>query len=172
MRLLFIGDSLIEYFDWQERFKKNSVYSMGVAGETVEGLYSRLQVLYTQLDTPDAIFIMSGINNLAMGHRKFITTYRKIVRGLKKQYKSPKIPKIFVQSLLPVLFPWISNEEIRGINLQLKEMADAEKVGYLDIYALFLDPEGRTVAAYLLEDGVHVSEKGYSVWSNEIEKHL
>jgi len=169
MRLLFIGDSLIEYFDWQERFPKYSVYNMGAAGETVEGLYARLQVLYMQLDTPDAVFIMSGINNLAMGHRKFITTYRKIVRGLKKQYRSPKI---FVQSLLPVLFPWISNEEIRDINLQLKKMADAEKVGYLDIYSLFLDHEGRTVADYLLEDGVHVSEKGYCVWSNEIEKHL
>ena len=169
MRLLFVGDSLIEYFDWQERFPKTSVYNMGVAGETVEGLYERLQVLYTQLDTPDAIFIMSGINNLAMGHKKFITTYRKIVRGLKKQYKSPKI---FVQSLLPVLFPWISNDEIRDINLQLKKIADAEKVGYLDIYSLFLDPEGRTIADYLLEDGVHVSEKGYRVWSDEIEKHL
>ena len=169
MRLLFIGDSLIEYFDWQERFPKNSVYNMGVAGETVEGLYARLQVVYTQLDTPNAIFIMSGINNLAMGHKKFITTYRKIVRGLKKQYKSPRI---FVQSLLPVLFPWVSNDEIRDINIQLKKMAEAEKVDYLDINFLFLDREGRTVAAYLLEDGVHVSEKGYRVWSDEIEKHL
>ena len=169
MRLLFIGDSLIEYFDWQERFPKNSVYNMGVAGETVEGLYARLQVVYTQLDTPNAIFIMSGINNLAMGHKKFITTYRKIVRGLKKQYKSPRI---FVQSLLPVLFPWVSNDEIRDINIQLKKMAEAEKVDYLDINSLFLDREGRTVAAYLLEDGVHVSEKGYRVWSDEIEKHL
>ena len=160
---------MIEYFDWQERFPKNSVYNMGVAGETVEGLYARLSVVYTQLDVPEAIFIMSGINNLAMGHRKFITTYRKIVRGLKKQYKSSKV---FVQSLLPVLFPWISNEEIRDINLQLKKMADAEKAAYLDIYSLFLDREGKAVADYLLEDGVHVSQKGYRVWSNEIEKHL
>jgi lysophospholipase L1-like esterase len=169
MRLLFIGDSLIEYFDWQERYPKSSVYNMGVAGETVEGLYARLQVVYTQLDTLDAIFIMSGINNLAMGHKKFITTYRKIVRGLKKQYKSANI---YVQSLLPVLFPWIPDEEIRDINEQLKKMADSEKVGYLDIYSRFLDAEGRTIAGYLLEDGVHVSENGYLVWSNEIEKYL
>jgi len=60
MRLLFIGDSLIEYFDWQERFPKNAVYNMGVAGETVEGLYARLPVIYTQLDVLDAIFIMSA----------------------------------------------------------------------------------------------------------------
>jgi lysophospholipase L1-like esterase len=77
-----------------------------------------------------------------------------------------------VQSLLPVLFPWISNDEIRDINMQLKKMTDAEKVDYLDIYSLFLDREGRTVADYLLEDGVHVSAKGYHIWSDEIEKHL
>ena len=169
MRLLFIGDSLIEYYDWNERFLEHLVYNAGVAGETVEGLYARLQVVYMQVDMPEVIFIMSGINNLAMGDKKFITTYRKIVRGLKKQYKSPKI---FVQSLLPVLFPWISNDEIRGINIQLKKMSDAENIDYLDIHSLFLDVEGRTIADYLLEDGVHVSEKGYRVWSNEIEKHL
>lgn len=169
MRLLFIGDSLIEYFDWQERFPKNVVYNMGVSGETVEGLYERLVVVYSRIEEPDEIFIMSGINNLAMGDRKFIPTYRKIVKGFKKQYKSSKI---FIHSLLPVLFPWISNDEIRDINIHLKKMADAEKVAYLDIHSLFLEDGGKPVKSYLLDDGVHVSGKGYCVWSREIEKLL
>jgi lysophospholipase L1-like esterase len=168
MRLLFIGDSLIEYFDWQERFPKNLVYNMGVAGEPVEGLYSRLEVLYSQIEDPDAVFIMAGINNLAMGDRKFIPTYRKIVKSLKKRYPASRI---FIQSLLPVLFPWISNDEIRDINRKLKKMADAEKVFYLDIHSLFLELD-KPVKDYLMDDGVHVSEKGYIVWSGEIEKHL
>ena len=169
MILLFMGDSLIEYYDWQERFPKSSVYNMGVAGETVEGLYSRLQVIYSQVSTPDAIFIMSGINNLAMGDREFLAIYRKIIRGLKSQYKDPKI---FVQSLLPVLFPWISNDDIRDINQQLKKMAEDEDVDYLDIFSLFIDREGRPIAGHLLDDGVHVSENGYGVWADEIEKQL
>jgi lysophospholipase L1-like esterase len=168
MRLLFIGDSLIEYFDWQERFPKNVVYNLGVAGETVEGLYSRIQIVYAQIETTDSIFIMTGINNLAMGDKKFIPTYRKIVKGFKKQYKSSRV---YVQSLLPVFFPWISNDAIREMNGELKKMADAEKVAYLDIHAVFLDQTG-PVRDYLMEDGVHVSEKGYSVWAGEIEKLL
>jgi len=169
MKLLFIGDSLIEYFDWQERFPKHSVYNMGVAGETVEGMYARIEVVYSQLDEADAIFVMSGINNLAMGDKKFIPTYRKVVKGLKEQYASSKI---FVQSLLPVLFPWISNDEIRDMNRQLKKMAEEENVLYLDIHSLFHEEGGSPVKGYLLEDGVHVSAKGYLVWSEEVEKIL
>ncbi|MBS1114804.1 MAG: lipolytic protein family [Nitrospirae bacterium] len=169
MRLLFIGDSLIENFDWQERFPKNVVYNMGVSGETVDGLYARIEVVYSQIEEADAVFIMSGINNIAMGDRTFVPVYRKVVRGLKEHYASSRI---FVQSLLPVLFPWISNDEIREMNRQLKKMAEEEHVIYLDIHSLLLEEGEKTVKAYLMDDGVHVSEKGYSVWSGEIEKYL
>jgi len=169
MKLLFIGDSLIEYFDWQERFPKHSVYNMGVAGEAVEGLLARLEVVFRRVDEADAVFIMSGINNLAMGDKKFVPAYRKIVKGLKKQYASSRI---FVQSLLPVLFPWLSNDEVREMNRQLRKMAEEEDVLYLDIHSLFLDNGGGTVKAYLLDDGVHVSEKGYIVWSGAVERLL
>jgi lysophospholipase L1-like esterase len=169
MRLLFIGDSLIENFDWQERFPKNVVYNMGVSGETVDGLYARIEVVYSQIEEADAVFIMSGINNIAMGDRTFLPVYRKVVRGLKEHYASSRI---FVQSLLPVLFPWISNDEIRDMNRQLKIMAEEEHVIYLDIHSLFLEERAKPVKAYLMDDGVHLSEKGYSVWSGEIEKYL
>jgi lysophospholipase L1-like esterase len=168
MKLLFIGDSLIEHFDWQERYPKDAVYNLGISGESVEGLYSRIEVIYKQVDQTEAIFIMTGINNLAAGDRNFIPVYRKIVRKLKSHYDS----KIFVHSLLPVLFPWISNEEIREVNRQLKSMADEEKVVYMDIHSRFIEDGDGPVKGYLLEDGVHVSAKGYQVWSKEIERIL
>jgi lysophospholipase L1-like esterase len=169
MRLLFIGDSLIEYYDWQERFSKHLVYNLGAAGETVEGLYARLEVVFAQIEEADAVFIMTGINNLAMGDSKFLMAYRKIVKGLKEHYTPSRI---FVHSLLPVLFPWISNDEVVKMNGQLKKMVKEEDVLYLDIHSVFLEKEGRPVRDYLLDDGVHVSEKGYRVWAGEIEKLL
>ena len=165
MKLLFIGDSLIEYFDWQERFPKDAVYNMGIAGEMVETMYSRIEVVYRQVDQVEAIFIMSGINNLAAGDKKFIPVYQKAVRKLKEHYSSG----IFVQSLLPVFFPWISNDDIREVNEKLKRMTEEEDVSYLDIYSLFLEVSGDIKKEYLLDDGVHVSGEGYKVWSNEIE---
>jgi len=169
VKLLFIGDSLIEYYDWQERFSKYLVYNLGIAGETVEGLYARLEVVFAQIEEADAIFIMTGINNLAMGDSKFLPVYRKIVKSLKEHYTPSRI---FLHSLLPVLFPWISNDEIVKMNRQLKKMAGEENVLYVDMHSLFLEREGRPVREYLLDDGVHVSEKGYRVWAGEIERLL
>lgn len=169
MKLLFIGDSLIEFYDWQQRFTGNEVFNYGIAGETVEGLYARLQAVINKTANPDFVFIMTGINNVAMGDRDFIRTYRKIIAQIKAISPSSKI---FVHSLLPVLFPFITNDEIRGINDELKDMAAKENVFYSDVHAVFLDSSGSPRASFLLDDGVHLSDEGYRAWSAEIEKYL
>ncbi len=169
MRLLFIGDSLIEFYDWQRRFPGHEVFNFGIAGETVEGLFARLLGIFEKVGDPDFVFIMTGINNMAMGDRDFPETYRNIIGRIKT--KSPS-SKIFVHSLLPVLFLFISNDEIRGINSDLRKIAEEEKVFFLDIHAVFLDSSGAPKASYLLEDGVHLSDEGYRAWAAEIEKVL
>jgi len=169
MRLLFIGDSLIEFYDWERRFADHEVFNYGIAGETVEGLFSRLSGVLDKVLNPDFIFIMTGINNMAMGGRDFPESYRKIIGRIKA--KSPS-SKIFVQSLLPVLFPFISNDEILEMNMELRKMAEEESVFYSDIHAVFLNSSGNPKTSYLLDDGVHLSEEGYRAWSAEIEKLL
>lgn len=168
-RLLFIGDSLIEYFDWEARFPDHEVYNFGVAGETLKGLSLRLGRVLEQISSPDYLFIMSGINSLAMGHTDIDDTYRKIISGIKH---SSAQSRICIHSLLPVDFPFIDNEEIRKTNLALKKIAREEGCMYLDLNSLFTGRDMKPVAGYLLEDGVHVSGKGYGVWSEEIEKLL
>ncbi|NJD54882.1 MAG: GDSL family lipase [Nitrospirae bacterium] len=168
-RLLFIGDSLIEYFDWERRFPDHTVYNLGIAGETVEGLASRLKGIVRKVKPPDMVFIMSGINNMAMGSPDFINTYRDVVQEIRRAWPSAAI---IVHSLLPVLFRFISNEDIRHMNVRLKHLAAGENILYLDIHAAFLNEKGRPVAALLEDDGVHVSEEGYRVWSAEMEKLL
>jgi lysophospholipase L1-like esterase len=169
MRLLFIGDSLIEFYDWKHRFSDHEVSNYGIAGETAEGLFSRLPGVLERVAAPDFVFIMTGINNMAMGDRDFPGTYRKIIGQIRRISPSSKI---YVQSLLPVLFTFISNDEIRDINMGLRKMAEEENVFYCDIHAVFLDPSGGPRASYLLDDGVHLSDEGYRAWSAEIEKLL
>ncbi len=36
-KILFTGDSLIEYFEWAARFPEHRIHNMGWSGETVEG---------------------------------------------------------------------------------------------------------------------------------------
>lgn len=168
-KLLFLGDSLIEFYDWRKRFSAHAVYNLGIAGETVGGLRARLARVFAQVPSPDKVFIMSGINNLAMGDSDFHAAYRDVVRDISAAYPGAEV---YVHSLLPVLFPFIANEDIMTANLQLRETALRQGVFYIDLYARFLDEKGRPREAYLLDDGVHVSDEGYRVWSDEIEMLL
>ncbi|MBI5663603.1 MAG: GDSL family lipase [Nitrospirae bacterium] len=167
MRVLFLGDSLIEYFDWQERFPDHKIADLGMAGEPVEGLLSRVLRVKEVCPEADMIFIMSGINNVAMGDTGFIDFYRTIIERLSASYPGAKI---FINSLLPVLIDFISNESVCHVNGALKKLAQDTGAGYLDIYSRFVDTKGRPVMEYLLADGVHLSRMGYDVWSNVIEQ--
>jgi lysophospholipase L1-like esterase len=167
MRLLFIGDSLIEFFDWEARFREHEVFNFGVAGETVEGLLQRLDTIVAGVSSPDFVFIMSGINNLAMDDKDFPGIYAVVVDRLKDAYPSTRI---FIHSLLPVLTPFLRNDEIREMNGELRSIAEKKGVDYEDIHSLFLDEKGDPKASFLLEDGVHLSDEGYRIWVSRIEE--
>lgn len=69
-KLLFLGDSLVEFFNWQERFPGYQVTNAGVAGETVQGLLRRTRESVTEKVPPHWISIMIGTNNLAAEFQK------------------------------------------------------------------------------------------------------
>ena len=168
-RLVFIGDSLTEYFDWQDRFKDYQVLNLGISGETVEGLLGRLEGIVKIINNPDFIFIMTGINNIAMEDFDITKTYGRIIERLSKDFNDSRI---VIQSILPVDLSWIDNKAIERINYSLQEIAKHFNAQYLNIYSLFVDPQGRVIKDYLLDDGVHLSNKGYEAWTGRLEEYL
>ncbi len=167
MNILFIGHSLIEFFDWQKRFPAHRVSNLGVAGETAEGLLSRTDAITKAHPHADLIFIMTGLNNIAMDDFDFFDPCKRIIEKLRAAYPSSRI---FVNSLLPVIVEFINNATIQTANKSLKELSTETGAGFLDIYGLYVDEKGRVTRDYFLDDGVHLSNKGYAVWSTAIEK--
>ncbi|HXX80762.1 MAG TPA: GDSL-type esterase/lipase family protein [Thermodesulfovibrionales bacterium] len=160
--ILFIGDSLVELFDWQGRFPEYTIANLGISGETVEGLRARIGKIISKYASPDLVLIMTGINNVAMEEPGFFDSYRGTVKALSSAYPHARI---VLHSLLPTLLPWVPNERIQEVNHSLREIAQEMKTEYLDLYSTFVDPQGNPVRNYLLPDGVHLSDKGYSRWA-------
>ncbi|MGE5172673.1 MAG: GDSL-type esterase/lipase family protein [Betaproteobacteria bacterium] len=167
--LVFIGDSLTQWFDWQLRFPDYTVTNLGISGEPVEGLLERRDRIRAQIVNPDYIFLMTGINNIANEQYDIALPYREIVRNLTTWYKKSKV---VVQSILPVTLEWISNNVIKDTNRHLEQIAREYGAEYLDVYSLFVDLRGNPRRGYLSDDGVHLSSKGYEVWADEVEWFL
>lgn len=163
MDIYFIGDSLIEYFHWQERFPGHHVLNLGVAGETVEELLQRTSMITRNYPSPDLMFIMIGTNNAAMEDFDFLDSYRNILRVLRTSYPRSRV---FVHSLLPMLLDWVPQEAIQRVNRSVEEMVHEEGAEFIDLYKPFV--EGG--AGLLLPDGVHVSDRGYALWAEKVEK--
>jgi lysophospholipase L1-like esterase len=169
MKLLFAGDSLIEYFDWQERFSNHKVANFGLAGESVQGLLGRVVKFSELFPGAEMIFLMSGINNVAMGDTGFVEFYRVIVERLLNAYPGGRV---HVHSLLPVAVDFIDNGMIVEVNESLRMMASELDVNYVDLHRRFALGDGSLVKEYLLDDGVHLSHAGYEVWASVVEEIL
>lgn len=169
MDILFIGHSLVEFYDWQARFPQHRVANLGVAGETVDSMLWRLDGIKDKYPSADLIVLMSGLNDVAMGDMDFLDDYREAVEKLVLAYPGAKI---FVNSILPTLSAFIPDRWIKNANDALKGMADDLGLVFLNVYELFMDGSGMPIKEYILGDEVHLSEKGYAVWSKALEDEI
>lgn len=166
--LLLLGDSLIEYGDWQAAFPASRCLNCGVAGETVQGLLMRLPTILHRGVAPDAVVIMAGTNNLAMDDFYFVPQYEEILRLLRSAAPNAKI---VVNSLLPVNFSWQPATLVPNLNTRLAAMCRQLDAYYLDLYSLFLAAldSGESVFE---DDGVHLSATGYDLWHQALRRVL
>jgi lysophospholipase L1-like esterase len=163
-RLLFLGDSLLADFDWQERITHFEVINMSVFGETAQGLLNRLPMVQEQVEAPDIILIMTGTNNMLMEDYSYVETIRQIVVSLSHSYPTAEI---IINSLIPLQIPWMKTEEIKQINNELEALSLQAGCCFLDVFSKFTSKPGLFQA-----DGIHCTETGYNLWARSILEYI
>ena len=123
----------------------------------------------------DKIFLLIGINDfLNRGYTAQKTS--DCIISVVNAIQSLKPQDLTVLGLLPVLDDTFEESEYCNINIPLinskvKQYCDENSIQYLDCYSLFLDKKGR-IDKTLLRDGLHPSDKGYSILTNVINKEI
>jgi lysophospholipase L1-like esterase len=169
MKILFLGHSLVAYYDWQARFPEHVVENCGIAGETAAGLLGRLDTIAAGSADPDAILVMTGTNDLLPGAEDAVDAIREIAGKLRRSYPGALV---VLQSVLPVHPRWASPEELARLNVRIAGVASEESVAYFDLTGHFTDEWGTLRPELLLDDGVHLTDDGYRVWSKALEEWL
>ncbi len=165
------GDSITLWFPDRLLSPDRVWLNQGISGEVSQGLFDRLSVL--DETEPETVFVMIGINDLLRGidDETVIENHRKIVRDIQQYHPETQI---VIQSILPHSAEestWegrdrlenVPNDRIRRLNDRLEELAAAEGAIYFDLYAFFVDEEGK-LPMELSTDGLHLNETGYWVW--------
>ncbi len=172
LKLLLIGDSLIEFHNWQASFPEHRVINLGMAGETAEGLLYRSRTTIPQefiSSPPDLIKIMTGTNNLVMEDFSLISTYEKLLQTLQESFPETTI---LITSLLPIDLPWLSSATSERLNILLENLARQKGACFLDICPYYLDEDGSADPSFFENDRVHLSLKGYKLWTGALQIFL
>ncbi|MDH3360249.1 MAG: GDSL-type esterase/lipase family protein [Desulfobulbaceae bacterium] len=167
--LFFIGDSMIEFFDWQQRFPEHRVVNLGRSGETTSELLARLDTILALQPPPDWLLLMTGTNDVCMEDFTFPSVLDQIIDSCIR-----KLPEtiITVNSLLPINLPYLAADVVPRVNAILEELAASQNVNFLNGHQALTDPSGLLLPGVLSADGVHIEDRGYRLWADEVDKQL
>lgn len=168
MKLLFLGDSLVAFYNWQARFPAHTVVNGGRGGETVAGLMANLPLHLRRCPDPERVVIMIGTNNLLREDYGFLPDYARILDDL-----SSILPpeQITVTSLPPFRAAHLAPSVVPHVNEDLLQLSRKKKAGFLDLFSAF-NSDAPTIAACFTDDGIHLSDLGYKIWSSSLTRCL
>jgi lysophospholipase L1-like esterase len=181
--LLFVGDSITDWFYWPLRggeatggkvweanFAPLKPANFAIAGDTTQGVLWRMQNGELEGFKAKLIVLMLGTNNTASNPvGQIIDGDRLIVEEFKKQQPQAKVLVLGVfprnNARAPEQTP-VMNATIKAINTGLTLLADGKQVFYMDIGDKFL--VNGVVPVDIMADGLHPTAKGYQIWADAI----
>ena len=127
-----------------------------------------------QQNTFAKIYLMIGINEMGTGTvESFLEAYRGAVAHLQELQPDAII---YLQGIMRVTSErsaqgdYIHNEGIDARNEGIAQMADNEKIFYLDVNPLICDETGGMIPDYTF-DGVHLKAKYIEIWKDYLKSH-
>jgi len=172
-QIIFIGDSLTEWGNWDKLFPNKNIVNFGIAGEKTYEILNRIEQIFKY--NPSKIFLMMGINDL--GENKSISeiadNYWELVNKVTQKCSNVEF---FLISILPVdNNRWknlgLTPTNINTVNKLIKDIAKDFNAKYLNIAPAFADKSGYLNNIFTT-DGLHLSKDGYKEWKKEIENFI
>lgn len=172
--IIFLGNSIMDFTDWNELLQLPQARNRGIAGDISFGVLERLDEVTE--GKPAKIFILIGINDISRNvpDSIILDNYRRMIQLIRSA--SPKT-KICFNTLLPVnnTFPdrnhFNKDQHIAAVNQGLKDICKEEKITLIDIHAPFLETDKRLNKAFTY-DGLHLNAEGYKKWASILQPYI
>ena len=176
--VVFLGDSITEGWEnagkkaWADGIAPFGALDLGVGGDRTEHLLWRLQTgAYDHVPVRVAV-ILIGTNNLGTGQTPEMTA-----EGVAAVVDDVMVRWPKCQVLLLAIFPRGARPDdplrlaVSQTNPLLRDIANRDRVTWLDLGGLFLAPDGMLPPA-IMPDALHLSEDGYGMEAVALKQPL
>lgn len=175
--IVFLGDSIVDWYPIDEIFGNMPIVKSGIAGYKTTDILSRMDEMVYQYN-PTQVYLLIGTNDLNMEDMDKDNVVKNIQKIFKEIKKHRKNTKLYYQSIYPVnksapnsSAQNRSNEDIKYVNLKMKEFCDENNIVYIDMYDELADDDGNYDLEYS-KDGLHPNNLGYARISRVLLKYM
>jgi lysophospholipase L1-like esterase len=180
--VVFLGDSITDGWRgktaWKGHIAPLNALNLGIGGDRTQHVLWRIQNAELEGYKPKAFVIMIGTNNMGDSKKEWAggNTEQEIAVGVKAIVEEIQKQHADAKILLLGIFPRGAEaaNAYRGKIKKTNEIIaklDGKNVKYLDIGEKFLEKDG-TLSKDIMPDFLHLSQKGYTIWAEAIEKDL
>jgi len=170
--LIFYGSSSIRLWSsLQEDFPEKKIVNLGFGGSTLAActwFFERIMIGYQ----PKAMVIYAGDNDLGDGRHpeEAFIFFQQLIANAKSRFGN--LPCYFI-SLKPSPSRWnLIDQFIYTNNLIEEEIAKHDNWTFIDIFKKMLNEAGLPQPDLYMEDGLHLSHKGYQLWKEIVNPFL
>lgn len=178
-RVIFLGDSITDYWKLPEYFPGKGYINRGIDGQTTPEMLVRFRQDVIDL-LPRVVVMLAGTNDIAgVTGPTFNQDIEANYASMAELARAHRIRVVFA-SVLPVhnytadakeSFALRPRDRILALNKWLKDYCAENRLVYLDYFSALADERGMLKRA-LSEDGLHPTDAGYKIMAPLAEKAI
>ena len=169
--VFFAGSSSIVGWDVKTSFPDAGHVNVGFGGSVIaDSTHFAPRILAPH--KPGTVVFYAGDNDIGRGGTagEVAADFKAFVAAVRAD--NPACRVLFV-AIKPSRARWKLFDEQKQANALVKAFCDSEKgLTFVDVVPLMLGPDGTPIPELFVKDGLHMSPKGYEVWTAAVNKAL
>lgn len=169
---LFVGSSSIRLWNLKQFFPEIPTANHGFGGSVIADSVHFFDRIVVPVN-PSRIVLYAGDNDIAaakspeMVHEDFLKFVSQV------EQKLPDCQQVIFISIKPSTRRWAMAEKIQKANALIERSCQNNKrLKYVDVWNAMLGKDGMPNPDLLLIDGLHMTGKGYEIWTDAIRPLL
>lgn len=169
--VFFVGSSSIVQWDLKKWFPDSGYINVGFGGSVINDSTHFAGRIVAPFK-PSVIVFYAGDNDIGAGGKaeQVASDFRAFVATVRKD--NPTCRVLFL-AVKPSIARWKKFDEQKKANALVKAFCDAgEGLTFVDVVPLMLGADGAPNPDLFVKDGLHMSPKGYELWTAAVNREL
>ncbi|PYR90557.1 MAG: hypothetical protein DMF84_20170 [Acidobacteria bacterium] len=162
--IVFVGSSSIRLWDLARNFPNVPAINRGFGGSQMIDSVNHVDLLVIS-HKPRTVIVYAGDNDLAAGKspQQVSDDFKAFVAKVRSALPQTRVAYIGIK---PSLQRWALIAKVRQANALIREYCDTDdRLGFIDVDGPMLGWDGKPRKDLFIEDGLHLSPKGYALWT-------